>query len=391
MRIILLILLCTPFFLLGQNTFIKQFTNSNWVNGTEKLSFLEALDNKENTYKAVISSRYVFYIDLDKDIYSTKELKPVRIQCCMCSYKSILDTKDTLIIDHFSTDDFGNSELRVNTFYIKENKLVQVEMIDNESPIVTIWSQVSSKLENIKFKNKRYYSNSSAPLLFREAPNINSKVLNRIRYGEELIISGAPLTKHDLTFNFSTNLKDNYKSINYNTHTIESYYVKANYKGVNGYVYFGLLSEKKPIDFSMYFEVTTNQTTLEGNIIFKDQDTSMMISEDYDYQEYIDKDAGNCIASKRITTYQNNIIIIEEDNHITRTVRIEFPIDSRDDFYILSNNLLRYLNSHTSTKLEPFGDKDSWRISFSEMGSYIFISISENDEKIYIVCYYGGC
>ena len=25
----------------------------------------------------------------------------------------------------------------------------------------------------------------------------------------------------------------------------------------------------------------------------------------------------------------------------------ELPIESRDDFYILSNNLIRYLNSHT--------------------------------------------
>ena len=390
MRNILLLILCAPLFLLGQNTFIKQFTNSNWVNGTEKLSFLEALDNKENTYKAVISSGYIFYIELDKDIYSTKELKPVRTQCCMCSYKSILDTKDTLIIDYFSTDDFGNSELRVNTFYIKENKLVQVEIIDDESPIVTIWSQVSSEIDNIKFKNKRYYSNSFAPLLFRDGPNINSKVLNRIKYGEELIIIGTPLTKHDLTFNFSTYFKAKYKSINYKTHTIESYYVKANYKGVKGYVYFGLLSEKKPMDFSMFFEVSTNQNTGDGNIIFKDQDTTMMISEDYDFEEYFDKDAGNCIASKRITTYQNNIIIIKEDNHKTSTVRIELPMHSRDDFYILSNNLLRYLNSHTSAQLELFGDKDSWHISFSEMGPDIFISISEN-KKIYITCYYQGC
>ena len=159
MRKLLLILLCAPLFLLGQNTFIKQFTNSKWVNGTDKLSFLEVLDNKENSYKAVTSSSYIFYIDLDNDNYSTKELNPVRVQCCMCSYKSILDTKDSLIVDHFSTDDFGNSELRVNTFYIQENKLVQVEIIDDESPIVTIWSQVSTEIDNIKFKNKRYYSN----------------------------------------------------------------------------------------------------------------------------------------------------------------------------------------------------------------------------------------
>ena len=387
MRKLLLLLLCAPLFLLGQNTFIKQFTNSKWVNGSDKLNFLEVLDNKENTYKAVTSSSYIFYIDLDKDNYSTKELNPERIQCCMCSYKSILDTKDSLIVDHFSTDDFGNSELRVNTFYIQENKLVQVEVIDNESPIVTIWSQVSSEIENIKFKNKRYYSNSYTNLLFREEPNVNSKVLNRIKYGDELTVTDGPLTKHDLTFNFSTNFKANYKNISYNTHTIQSYYVEANYKGVKGYVYFGLLSEKKPIDFSMFFEFDTEE--YNEDLILKDQDTTMMISEEYVYEEYIDKDAGNLIDSKRIKTYQNNIIIIEEDNGKTRIDIIELPIDSRDDFYVVSNNLLRYLNSRTFEDLHI--SKDSWYISFSEMGPSMWISISEDEKKIYIRYEYGGC
>jgi hypothetical protein len=145
MKKLLLLLLCSPLFLLGQNTFIKQFTNSKWINGINTLSFLETLDNKENTYKAVTSSSYIFFIDLDKDTYSTKELKPVREQCCMCSYTSIMDTKDTLIVDRFTTDDFGNSDLEVNTFYIQEDKLVQVEVINNENSIVTKWPRLISE------------------------------------------------------------------------------------------------------------------------------------------------------------------------------------------------------------------------------------------------------
>jgi hypothetical protein len=212
-------------------------------------------------------------------------------------------------------------------------------------------------------------------------------VLNRIKYGDELTVTDGALTKHDLTFNFSTNFKANYKNISYNTHTIQSYYVEANYKGVKGYVYFGLLSEKKPIDFSMFFEFDTEE--YNEDLIFKDQDTTMMISEEYVYEEYIDKDAGNLIDSKRIKTYQNNIIIIEEDNGKTRIDIIELPIDSRDDFYVVSNNLLRYLNSRTFEDLHI--SKDSWYISFSEMGPSMWISISEDEKKIYIRYEYGGC
>ena len=242
---------------------------------------------------------------------------------------------------------------------------------------------VELDIDNIKFKNKRYYSNSSAPLLFREGPNINSKVLNRIKYGEELTVTDGPLTKHDLTFNFSTNFKANYKNISYNTHTIQSYYVEANYKGVKGYVYFGLLSEKKPIDFSMFFEFDTEE--YNEDLILKDQDTTMMISEEY-YEGVV----REFMSWQRIKTYENNIRIIQDyDGKYNQTDRIEFPIDSRDDFYVVSNNLLRYLNSRTFEDLHI--SKDSWYISFSEMGPSIWISISEDEKKIYIKYEYGGC
>ena len=241
----------------------------------------------------------------------------------------------------------------------------------------------SINIDNIKFKNKRYYSNSSAPLLFREGPNINSKVLNRIKYGEELTVTDGPLTKHDLTFNFSTNFKANYKNISYNTHTIQSYYVEANYKGAKGYVYFGLLSEKKPIDFSMFFEFDTEE--YNEDLIFKDQDTTMMISEEY-YEGVV----REFMSWQRIKTYENNIRIIQDyDGKYNQTDRIEFPIDSRDDFYVVSNNLLRYLNSRTFEDLNI--SKDSWYISFSEMGPSIWINISEDEKKIYIKYEYGGC
>lgn len=385
MRKLLLVFLCAPLFLLGQNTFIKQFNNSKWTNGSDTLSFLESSDTKGNSYKAVTSSSYIFYIDLDKDNYSTKELNPVRVQCCMCSYKSILDNKDSLIVDHFSTDDFGNSELRVNTFYIQENQLVQVEVTDNGSPRVTKRTRLMSEEGKHRFTNTRYYSNSSAPLLFREEPNVHGKVLNRIKYGDELTVTDGPSTKHDLTFNFSTHFKANRRNISHDTHIIQSYYVEANYKGVKGYVYFGLLSEKKPIDFSMFFEVTTDQTTGEGGMIFKDQDTTMMISEDY-----TERDGIESTAWTRIKTYENNIRITEDFNgKYTRTNTIELPIASRDDFYVLSNNLLRYLNSHTFQYLNI--SKDSWSIAFSEMGASIQISISEDEENIYIRYDYGGC
>ena len=382
MKKLLLLLIYLPLIGLSQNTFLKRNIDTKWINGANELSFLETIET--NSYKAVSSNSFIFFIDLDKDVYSIEELERERLlNCCMCSYTAIIvNTKDTLKIEKGSRDDFGNSDVVTNTFYIQENKLVQVKVIDNESPIVTIWSQVSSEIDNIKFKNKRYYSSSSAPLLFREGPDVNSKILNRIKYGEEVTINDIPLTKYDLKFDFSTHFRAKHKNITYQQHIIQSYYVKANYKGKIGYVFFGLLSEKKPIDFSIFFKVTS---LLSEEIILKKLDEKMLISE-----EYIEKGMREYMAFERTQIYQNNIIVTQYFNgKYTLTTKIELPIESRDEFYILSNNLFRYLNTFT------FGDihigVNNWGVSFSEMGPSIGVQISEEGKKIYISYTSGGC
>tara|TARA_B100001540_G_C15816433_1_gene647773 strand:+ start:3673 stop:4821 length:1149 start_codon:yes stop_codon:yes gene_type:complete len=382
MKKILFLLMFCPFFVYSQNTFLKRNIDTKWINGENELSFLEKID--PNSYKAVSSNSFIFFINLDKDVYSIEELERERLlNCCMCSYTAIiLNTKDTLQIEKGQTDDFGNSDIVTNTFYIQENQLVQVKVIDNESPIVTIWSQVSSEIDNIKFKNKRYYSNSFTPLLFREEPKVNSKILSKIKYGEEVTINDVPLTKHDLKFDFSTNFRTKHKNITYQEHIIQSYYVKANYKGQIGYVFFGLLSKKQPIDFSIFFKV---RSLLSEEIIINKLDEKMLISE-----EYIEKGMREYMAFERTKIYKNNIIVTEYFNgKYTLTTKIELPIESRDEFYILSNNLFRYLNTFTFGNI--YIGVDNWGVSFSEMGPSIGVKISEEGKKIYISYTSGGC
>jgi hypothetical protein len=150
MKKLLLILLCVPLIGLSQNTFLKRNIDTKWINGVNELSFLETMD--KNSYKAVSSNSFIFFIDLDKDVYSIEELERERLlNCCMCSYTAVIvNTKDTLKIEKGQRDDFGNSDVLTNTFYIQENKLVQVKVIENESPIFTIWAKVSSEMKNFK-------------------------------------------------------------------------------------------------------------------------------------------------------------------------------------------------------------------------------------------------
>ena len=263
--------------------------------------------------------------------------------------------------------------------YVFDGFLKELNMIDNNK-------SNDDSPENFVFKNKKYYSNSFVPLLFREGPDINSKVLDRIKYGEELVINTEPLKKHDLTFYFSKEYKARHTNISYNSHTIESYYVKGNYKGVMGYVYFGLLSKKKPTDFSVFFKVIKDSKGEKvEDVIYKDLDEKMLISEEYTEREGVERKEWT-----RIKNYQNDITLIEDFNgKYTKTNTIVLSIESRDDFYILSNNLFRLLYLPTIESINI--SEDSWYISYSEMGPSISIKISEDEKKVFIEYDYGGC
>ena len=135
---------------ISQNTFLKRNINTKWIDGANELIFLEKIDT--NSYQAVSSNSFIFFIDLDKDIYTIEDLENERmLNCCMCSYTAIIvNSKDTLKIEKGQRDDFGNSDVVTNTFYIQNNKLVQVKVMDNENPIFTIWSKASSETKNFK-------------------------------------------------------------------------------------------------------------------------------------------------------------------------------------------------------------------------------------------------
>jgi len=129
--------------------FIKMNYNTKWTNGVNELSFLERTENDKDTYKAFSKTSYLFYINLNINHYSVKDLKQERIvvrNCCMCSYTAILkNSRDTLRIEKGSSDDFGNIDIIVNTFYKKNEQLVHVKSADDDSNIVTIWNPINSR------------------------------------------------------------------------------------------------------------------------------------------------------------------------------------------------------------------------------------------------------
>jgi len=141
-----ILVLIIPFLSFGQNTFLKRNVDTKWKSATMELSFLETSDDRKNVYKGISSNSFIFFIDLNKDIYSIEDLKSERLlNCCMCSYTAIIvNNQDTLKIEKGSRDDFGNSHVVINTFYNQENKLVQEQEINNNTPKITYWSPISN-------------------------------------------------------------------------------------------------------------------------------------------------------------------------------------------------------------------------------------------------------
>ena len=144
MKQLFIILLFFSLICFSQKTFIENNINTKWINGTNELSFLENENDNKNAYKAVTTKSYIFYIELDKDVYTPDELNNERLlNCCMCSYTAITqNSRDTLKVEKGSRDDFGNSKVIINTFYLKEDNLIQFKHIDKEPPTLTIWSRV---------------------------------------------------------------------------------------------------------------------------------------------------------------------------------------------------------------------------------------------------------
>lgn len=385
-----ILLFFLPVTLFAQDTFIEVNNNTRWVNEANELSFLESIDDSKNAYKAVSSSSYLFYIDLNNDYYTAEALSQERSvirSCCMCSYTAILkNSKDTLIIEKGASDDFGNSDIVTNTFYIKNEKLVQLKLLDDDSTVVTIWDPININVQQKNLIKHPYYSNSFVPLLFREEPNINSKVLNKIKYGEKLVVNEDPLTRFDLTFDFNSyTFGDKHNSITYKKHTIYSYYVKATYKGQQGYVCFGLLSDKEPLLITNIFKFTSE---VGNEVEFKGINKNLLLSENYSEGKK-ELNMENT-PFKRIKTYQNNILVTTEFNGKSAPVTvIDIPINSRDEFYIISNNLFRYITSYAFEYLQV--SKNRWVLSVSEMGPIIILQISEDEKKLSIQYELGGC
>jgi len=135
--------------LLTSTNFIKNNKNSVWTNGIDTLSF---------EFQTTKNSDKIELFTFNGINYKTE---PGKIECCMCSHAWMdLSSKDSLILIKESTDDFGGFESLLNTFYLEENKLIQIINYKYEyeaPPFTLIWilkTSSAAEIYNIRNINK---------------------------------------------------------------------------------------------------------------------------------------------------------------------------------------------------------------------------------------------
>ena len=137
--------------LLGHTNFLSKHKNTVWVNGEDTLSF-----NHETNQTTNKIDQYVF----KGTTYSTECYKG--LECTMCGYAWLdLSHKDTLVLLKEYRDDFAGIESQTNTFYLKDQKLVQIidYAYELQAPASTlIWIPENSsteQIEKVKTENKK--------------------------------------------------------------------------------------------------------------------------------------------------------------------------------------------------------------------------------------------
>ena len=70
-------------------------------------------------------------------------------------------------------------------------------------------------------------------------------------------------------------------------------------------------------------------------------------------------------------------------------VTVEIPLGSPDEFYVVSNNLLRFLSPLGFDSLAIFPDR--FYADFSPMSESFITELSSDGTKMYIHCGGGGC
>ena len=376
----------------AQETFLEKHLYSKWVSGQEELSFLQATAKNSRYGGAEAPTSFLFQgINYAPPAEGVQWEVERSLECCMCSYAALIqNTSDTLLLERGARGDFGPVVVTRHAFFLEGSALIQtVSECEDGEPVQElrrVWkrSQTRRSPRSAASETVRY-SNCWVPLNVRSEPRQGSEVVGQLQWGEAVDLLSAGDEDLDVELNFDRSFSAKSKRLELPAYTLSAPFVKVSFEGGEGYVFQGLLSPGPPFDFAAFYVAPAPSTEPAPKGRFQRADAALLWEEKVEVEQ---REEG--MAVKTFRGYDDGVVVKHwYDGKYQFGVTVEVPLGTPDEFYVVSNNLLRFLSalSFESLSIGPL----SFYVNFSEMSESFFTERSSDGTKMYIHYEGGGC
>ncbi len=388
----MVMLLCGPLGVTAQGSFLEKHLYSEWESEEEVLSFLQATANN-NIYggaehpEAFQLQGITYAPPLDNAQWEATR----RLECCMCGYTALVkNTPDTMRLERGARGDFGPVSVITHTFFLEGSDLAQVtsEWVEDEGETKTrrLWQQSPSRsVPRAASKTGQVHSNCWVPLNVRSAPRVGSEVVGQLQWGDAVTVIQEGTEALSVDLNFASTFSAKSRTLELPTYALRAPFVQVAFDGGEGYVFAGLLSERPPFDFASFYVAPAPPTEAAPEGRFARPDTDLLWEEVLEIEQ---REEG--MATKTFRGYADGVVVKHwYDGKYQFGVTVDIPLDTPDDFYVVSNNLLRFLSSlgFDSLRISPEG----FYVDFSPMSESFITERSPDGTRMYIHYNGGGC
>lgn len=391
-RFLFVLFLCGPLGVTAQGSFLEKHLYSQWESGEEVLSFLQATA-KNNIYggaehpEAFQLQGITYAPPVDNAQWEATR----RLECCMCGYTALVkNTPDTMRLERGARGDFGPVSVITHTFFLEGSDLVQVtsEWVEDEGETETrrLWQQSPSRRPpGAASKTGQVHSNCWVPLNVRSAPRVGSEVVGQLQWGDAVTVIQEGTEALTVDLNFASTFSAKNRTLEVPTYALRAPFVQVAFDGGEGYVFAGLLSERLPFDFASFYVAPSPPTEAAPEGRFARPDADLLWEEVLEIEQ---REEG--MATKTFRGYSDGVVVKHwYDGKYQFGVTVDIPLDTPDEFYVVSNNLLRFLSSlgFDSLRISPKG----FYVDFSPMSESFITERSPDGTRMYIHYNGGGC
>ena len=391
-KVMALCLLCPSLWAGAQETFLQKHLYSIWVSGTEQLDFLQAAATNRHYGGAEEPAAFQYQGTVfgppgeDAQWEATR-----RLECCMCGYTALVqNSPDTMRLERGARGDYGPVSVITHTFFLEGRDLVQVtlERVEDEGETETrrLWQQdPSRRVPLAASKAGQYHSNCWVPLNVRSAPRVESEVVGQLQWGDAVTVTDVVSEALTVDLDFASSFSAKNRTLDVGAYALRAPFVQVAFEGGEGYVFSGLLSQRHPFDFASFFVAPTPPTEAAPEGRFARPDAELLWEEVLDIEQ---REEG--MATKTFRGYSDGVVVKHwYDGKYQFGVTVDIPLDNPDEFYVVSNNLLRFLSSlgFDSLRISPEG----FYVDFSPMSESFITERSPDGTRMYIHYNGGGC